>query len=40
MPNKNEIDAVFQNVLSGQQILMTEGRMHGRTNVRTDRGNI
>ena len=35
IPNLNRIDAVFQKLLSGHQILMTDGRTHGRTNART-----
>ena len=33
MPNMNGIDAVFQKLLSGHQILITDGRTHARTGV-------
>jgi len=35
MPNMNGINAVFQKLLSGHQILITDGRTHGRTHART-----
>ena len=35
IPNMNWIDAVFQKLLSGHQILITDGRTHARTHART-----
>ena len=35
MLNMNRIDAVFQKLMSGHQILITDGRTHGRTDGRT-----
>ena len=33
MPNMNGIDAVFQKLLSGHQILKADARTHARTGV-------
>jgi len=35
IPNLNWIDAVFQKLLSGHHILITDGRTHGRTHRQT-----
>ena len=38
MPNMNGIDAVFQRLLSGHQILITDGWTDARTDGRTQAG--
>ena len=35
MPNMNRINAVFQKLLSGHKILITDERTHERTHART-----
>jgi len=35
MPNMNRIDAVFQKLLSGHQILITDGRTDSQTHAQT-----
>jgi len=39
IPNMNQIDAVFQKLLSGHQILITDGRTHGHGHLNISHSN-